>query len=279
MIPGLTLGTGRLGNPIAGLFGQRPILIGMVHLMPLPGSPGWGGSMRAVLERGLADSRALAAAGFDGILIENFNDHPFYPNEAPQETVAALAVCAAASAAAVEIPIGVNLLRNDGPGAMAVAVASGARFIRVNVHTGVMASDQGWLEGRAHETLRLRGRLGQDVRILGDVLVKHAAPLPGASLEQLAEDTFYRGCADALILSGRGTGRPTELSRIERVRAVVPDAPLFVGSGVTFETLKETAQLADGIIVGTSISRDEGRAGSGIDPRRADLFVRAARST
>ena len=173
---------------LADLFGIPKPLVGMVHLSALPGSPRWGGSMDAVLERALADAAALEAAGFHGLMVENYADVPFYPDTVPPETVAAMAVTVREVARNTRLAVGVNLLRNDACGALAVAHAAGARFIRVNVHTGVMAADQGLLAGRAHETLRLRRRLDAPVAVFADVWVKHAAPFPGMTLEQAAED-------------------------------------------------------------------------------------------
>jgi membrane complex biogenesis BtpA family protein len=259
----------------AEIFGNRKPLIGMVHLLPLPGAPGWQGSMDSVLARALADAAALEAAGLDGLLVENYADVPFYPERAPAETIAALAVCAREVIRSTRLPVGVNLLRSDGPGALAVAHAAGARFVRINVHSGVMATDQGLLSGRAHETLRLRRQIDAQVAIFADVWVKHAAPLPGSDLAQAAEDTFHRGMADALIVSGSGTGKPADLARVDAVRKAVPDAPVLIGSGVTPDTVAAALARADGAIVGSALARD-GMAGAGVDPDRAAALVRAA---
>lgn len=264
--------------PLSEIFGNARPLIGMVHLLPLPGSPRWGGSMTAVIERAVADASALEAAGFDGVLVENYLDAPFYPERVPVETATALAVCAREVVRSVRVPVGVNVLRNDAEAALAVALAAGGRFVRVNVHTGAMLADQGLLTGRAHETLRLRGRLGgEGIALFADVWVKHAVPLPGADLQRTAEDTFYRGLADALIVTGPGTGRATDPERVTLVREAVPEAPVLVGSGVTAEVAARVLAVADGAIVGSAVQRD-GRAGQGVDPERAAAFVRAARA-
>jgi uncharacterized protein len=262
---------------LSAIFGQVRPLIGMVHLAPLPGSPGWAGSMHAVMERALADADALESAGFDGLLVENYSDVPFYPDRVPPETLTAMAVCARELTRTARIPLGVNVLRNDAHGALSVAVAAGARFIRVNVHTGVMIADQGLLTGQAHETVRLRRTLGADVAIFADIAVKHAAPFPGVELEQSAEDAFHRGLADALIITGSGTGKRTDLGRIDLVRRAVPEAAILVGSGVTSTTVSEVLALADGAIVGSDACRD-GKAGTGIDPARAQQLIAALRS-
>jgi membrane complex biogenesis BtpA family protein len=185
-------------------------------------------------------------------------------------------VCVREVVRSVAIPVGVNLLRNDAIGALAVAAAAGAQFIRVNVHSGQMLTDQGPLVGQAHETLRLRARLGCSVAILADVWVKHATPPPGASLELAAEDTFRRGLADALIVTGTGTGKATDLEQVRRVKAAVPEAPVWIGSGITPETVLHALSVADGLIVGSSLELD-GVAGTGVDPDRAQALTRRIR--
>lgn len=269
---------------LPALFGTAKPLIGMVHLLPLPGSPRWGGSMNAVLDRATADARRLAGAGVDGVMVENYSDTPFYPAALPPETLAALAVAAREVVREVGVPVGVNALRNDALGAVATAVAAGARYVRINVHTGVMATDQGLLSGAAHDTLRLRAHLQpasdshlRPLAIFADVWVKHATPLPGADLAQAAEDTYHRGGADALIVSGSGTGKPTDLTRVRAVREAVPVAPILLGSGVTAASAAAMAAASDGAIVGSAMQWD-GLGGNPVDPDRAARLVEAWRA-
>jgi len=154
------------------------------------------------------------------------------------------------------VPVGVNVLRNDPLAALAIAAATDASFIRVNVHIGAMVTDQGLIEGQAAETLRLREMLDLDVAILADVGVKHATPFDEQwTLEQEAKDAWNRGLADALIVSGRGTGAPTRREDLERIHQAVPNAILVVGSGVRNETVSEYS-LASALIVGTAFKRD-----------------------
>lgn len=232
--------------------------------------------MERVLNRARADAAALAEGGADAALVENIGDAPFYPGPLPPETVAALAVAARAVAAETGIPLGINALRNDAAAALAVAAATGAAFIRVNVHTGAMVTDQGWLEGRAHETLRARERLAPQAAIVADVLVKHAVPPPGLTLERAARDTWERGLADALIISGAGTGEATAVADLERARQAVPGAPLLAGSGATPETVRALLDVADGVIVGTALERD-GVPGGPVEVERVRRLVEAAR--
>ena len=259
-------------TPIWGV-NSRP-LVGMVHLLPLPGAPRWDGSMAGVIGRARADAAALAAGGFHGVMVENFLDAPFHPAAVPAETVAAMAVIVDRVREECGLPVGVNVLRNDAYAALAIAAATSARFIRVNVHTGAMLTDQGWLDGRAHETLRTRLRLAPDVAILADVLVKHAVAPAGLTAGDAARDSWHRGLADALIVSGTATGAAVDTAQLDDVRSAVPDAPVWLGSGVDAGNAAALLERADGAIIGSALAYD-GVAGNGIDPARVRRFTAA----
>ena len=159
------------------IFNTTNPVIGVVHLLPLPTSARWGGSLTAVIERAEQEATALAAGGVDGIIVENFFDAPFTKERVDPAVISAMTLIVDRIKNLVVVPVGINLLRNDSLGAMAIASTINAQFIRVNVLTGIMATDQGLIEGNAHELLRYRRELGADVAILADVLVKHARPL------------------------------------------------------------------------------------------------------
>ena len=252
-------------------------VVGMVHLVPLPGSPRWAGSMRDVLAAALADARALIDGGVDALLVENFGDAPFTPGRVEPATVAAMSVVAAEVRR--EFPrtrLGLNVLKNDARAALGVAAAVGAEFIRVNVHAGAVLADQGVVQSDAYSTLRDRRLLGVDVAIVADVGGKHAVPLAPVETEQMARDLVHRGLADALVVSGAATGQATPLGEVKRVRSAVPDVPLLIGSGVTAETAAELLSVADGLIVGTSVKRD-GDVRQPVDRARVEKLVAAAR--
>jgi hypothetical protein len=249
----------------------------MVHLLPLPGSPRYGGSRQAILDRAVADARALERAGFDAVLVENYGDVPFHAGTVEPHVLADMTAIAAAVCHAVGITVGVQVLRNDAAAGLSIAAAVGASFVRVNVHTGAMITDQGIIQGDAAGTLRLRARIDSHVRIFADVFVKHARPYPGDTIETAAHDAVHRGCADALIVSGEGTGSATDVRDIERVRTAVP-VPVYVGSGATPDTAAALLQVADGIIVGTSVKHDCITAAP-VDEKRAAMLVQSARRT
>ncbi|MBC7998392.1 MAG: BtpA/SgcQ family protein, partial [Leptolyngbya sp.] len=176
-----------------------------------------------------------------------------------------------------DLPIGVNVLRNDALTALAVAATTGARFIRVNVLTGAMLTDQGIIEGEAHALHLYRRQLmaNKDVRILADVLVKHASPLADSDIRLIAKDTVKRGLADGLIVSGTATGSAPDMSDFESVKEVLPDVPLFCGSGCTAGNITAILSVADGAIVGTSLKR-QGEVSNPVDVERVRALAKAA---
>ncbi len=258
------------------LFGPGKALIGVVHLLPLPGSPRWNGNLKSVLNRATVEAGILQDGGAHGIIVENFGDAPFRTGRVEPETVAAMTRAVEQVRATVSLPVGINMLRNDAVSALAVAIATGAEFIRVNVHYGVMATDEGIVEGEAYETTRRRRSLNADVRILADVLVKHAAPMGQSDIGLVAQETTRRALADGLIVSGPATGQPTNSFDVSSVRRAVPDGFVLVGSGITESNAGRILGNADGAIVGTSIKR-EGHVANPVDPERirrlADIFA------
>jgi membrane complex biogenesis BtpA family protein len=249
------------------------LLIGVVHLQPLPGSPRFAGSLESILDLAVADARAYERGGADAVIIENFGDAPFTKGPVGPETLAAMTAAGRAVRAAVKIPIGFNVLRNDARAALALCAACGGAFIRVNVHTGAMLTDQGLIEGDAYHTVRYRRALCPEVKLYADVHVKHAVPLGPWRLEDAARDTMERGLADALIVSGRGTGVAADIRDVERVRRACPRAKILLGSGVSVGNAREFMRAADGAIVGSSLKR-AGRLDNPVDVKRVAALRR-----
>ena len=253
---------------------RRKLLVGVVHLQSLPGSPRWRGDIDSLIEFAANDARAYERGGADAVFVENFGDVPFTKGAVAPETVAAMAAAGRAIRQAVKIPLGFNVLRNDGRAALALCAVCGGAFVRINVHCGAMLTDQGLIEGNAYETLRYRQRMCPDAAIFADVHVKHAVPLGNWSIEDAARDTIERGLADALIVSGAGTGLAADLADVERVRRTTSRAKILLGSGVTLKNVKDFMPVADGFIVGSSLKRD-GKLTNPVDPKRVAALVRA----
>ncbi len=252
-------------------------LIGMVHALPLPGAPSHHPPTGAIVERAVEDAIRLEESGFDAVLVENYGDAPFFADRVPPVTVASMARVVSAVRASVDIPVGVNVLRNDAIAALSIAAACDARFIRVNILSSMMYTDQGPIVGQAARLSRLRAALSPKIEVLADLFVKHATPPPGLSIEDAATDLRDRAMADGIILSGRGTGLPADRDMIRQVRRAIPDTRLLVGSGVDSESVASVLQTADGVIVGTAI-KEQGDVRRPVDPAHARALVQAARS-
>ena len=244
----------------------------MLHLLPLPGSPRFGGSLEVIRSAVLSDAEALVAGGVHGLLLENFGDAPFYPARVPQYVVAQMTALACEIRRQFPPPLGINVLRNDGCAALAVAHAAGAQFIRVNVLCGARVADQGLIQGVAHDLLRERSVLGADVKIFADVNVKHSAPVAERPLADEVADTLHRGLADAIIVSGSATGQPTDLAHVRAVKQAAIAAPVFVGSGVTADSIGRYLPFCDGFIIGSAFKR-EGRAEEPVEVERVKAIV------
>lgn len=258
------------------LFKTPNPIIGVVHLLPLPTSPRWGGSLKTVIERAEREATALASGGVDGIIVENFFDAPFTNGQVDPAVVSAMTLIVDRLMNLVTVPIGINVLRNDALSGLAIASIVGASFIRVNVLTGVMATDQGLIEGQAHQLLRYRRELGSDVKILADVLVKHARPLGSPNLTTAVQETIERGLADGVILSGWATGNPPSLEDLELAIAAAKGTPVFIGSGANWDNISTLMQAANGVIVCSSLKR-HGQLEQPVDPIRVSQFVEATR--
>lgn len=228
--------------------------IGMLHLPPLPGSPDHTESLNGIESHVLRDLACLVDAGFDAVMIENFGDVPFFPGRVPEITVASMTRIAAAVRREWTGPLGINVLRNDGLSALAIALAVNANFIRVNVLTSARLTDQGIVSGIAADLCRARThwRAG-NIGIWADVNVKHSAAIATQSLEDETADLIARGGADVVIVSGRATGDETPLNELATVRSVAGQTPVVVGSGVSTENLDNQIKHCSGVIVGTSL--------------------------
>lgn len=259
---------------LTSIFQTATPVLGVVHLLPLPTSPRWQGNLQGVIDRAEQEATALASGGVSGIIVENFFDAPFPKDAVDPAVVSAMSLIVHRLQQLVTVPVGINVLRNDAHSALAIATCVGAQFIRVNVLTGVMATDQGLIEGKAHELLRYRRELGSDVKILADVLVKHARPLGTPNLNSAVQETIERGLADGIILSGWTTGSPPSLEDLELAKTAAKETPVFIGSGADWENITKLMQAADGVIVASSLKR-KGDLNQPIDPIRVRQFVEA----
>ncbi len=252
-------------------------LIGMVHLEPLPGSPRWSGEMAALLAAAVRDAEALLEGGCDALIVENMGDLPYLRGRVDPETVAAMALAVdRVRQVAGATPVGLQLLAAANREALGVAVACGARFLRVEGFAYAHVADEGWIEACAADLLRARRALGADVAVWADIQKKHSAHAVTADLDlgQWAHGAAFCG-ADCVIVTGEATGASTPAASVTAARA--GGLPVAVGSGVTPADAAALGAVADGLIVGSALKVD-GRWRNPVDVDRVRA-VRAALST
>ena len=264
-------------NALTALFARRKPVIGVVHLPPLPGSPGYDGeAMDALTDFALAEAERYRAGGMDGLIVENHGDIPFAkPDRLGPETAACMAVITDAVRRASGLPIGVNVLANAAVAALAVAKAAGAQFVRVNQWANAYVANEGLIEGPAAEATRYRSWLrSRSVRIFADVHVKHGAHAITAdrSVGELARDVEFFD-ADATIVTGERTGDAAAMDELRAIASATA-LPVLVGSGVTPGNVGEILAVADGVIVASSLKRD-GVWWNPVDPDRVAAFAQA----
>jgi membrane complex biogenesis BtpA family protein len=269
------------GSALMDIFGRTDrVLIGVAHLLPLPGSPDYaGGGPEPIYERALADARSYRAAGFDGLIVENHGDIPFAkPDDIGPETAAHMAVAADRIRRETGLPIGVNVLANAALHALAVATAAGARFVRVNQWANAYVANEGLIEGAAAQASRYRRQIGApDVRIFADAHVKHGAHaiVQDRPIAELVRDVEFFN-ADVVIATGQRTGHPADLDYLRTIRAAAT-LPTLVGSGATPDNVRDILSIVDGVIVASALKVD-GCWWNAVDPERVKLFALRARS-
>ena len=238
------------------LFGTSKPIIGMVHVLPLPGSPYYrNGSLAQVYEQAVEEALILEEGGVDGILLENAGDIPFLkPDDIGFETIGGMSVIGDRVRRATKLPLGFNIVANAAKASLACAKSSGAQFVRVNQWANAYVANEGIVEGAASQAMRYRRALdGEDIVVLADVHVKHGshAIVGDRDIEDQARDVEFFG-AEVLIATGTRTGHATAPSEVKQIRAGSV-GPILVGSGFSSENAAELLSVADGAIVGSYV--------------------------
>lgn len=258
------------------LFGKTKAVAGMIHVGALPGTPRWGGSIGAIIDRAYEEARIYTRAGLDGLMIENMHDVPYLCGGVGPEITAAMTVVGLGVRDVSNLPLGVQILAAANREALAVASASGAAFVRVENFAYAHVADEGLMPvAEAGPLLRYRRQIeAEDVKVFADVKKKHSshALTADVSLAEAASTTEFFG-ADAVVVTGTATGQPTSPEDVATVRKAV-NVPVCIGSGLTPENLPALWPHADVFIVGSYFKRD-GLWSNPIDQQRVSRLMAA----
>ena len=259
---------------IPSLFGVPRALVGVVHTGGLPGTPSAQQTIDQIVETAVAEARVYAAAGFHGVMIENTHDRPYLKGAVGPEIVAAMAVIGHEVRRAAPLPLDIQVLAGANDCAMAVALACGASFVRVEGFVFAHVADEGLIQSSAGTLLRYRRAIGADrIRVFADIKKKHSAHAltVDVSLEETAKAAEFF-LADGVIVSGIATRHAADVAEVKAVASAVA-VPTLVGSGITLANLHDYSD-ADALIVGSSVKR--GGIWSGVlDESLAGALARA----
>ncbi len=261
-------------SDLSATFGVNKPVIGMCHLLGLPGVPRYDAAAGVdhITECARAELAKLQDGGVDGVLFCNENDIP-YSTSVGVEAAATMAAVIGRIREEIRVPFGVNLLW-DAKASLAVACATGASFVR-EVFTGVFDTDMGLLAPDFGKLAAYRHSLGADhVAIYANVTPEFSRSIAHRTVAERAAGAAYMG-VDALLISGPAAGVAAPLGAIEEAKVAAPGTPVLANTGVTVETLEPVLQVADGAIVGTSLKVD-GHTWNLVDQQRVSAMMEKA---
>ena len=252
-------------------FGVDKPIIAMCHLQALPGDPSYDpvGGMAKVVEMARTDLSALQDGGVDAVMFSNEFSLPYLTRVRP-ETTAAMGRVIGELMRFIEVPFGVNVLW-DPLASIDLAAATGALFIR-EIMSGVYASDFGLWNTNVGETIRHKGRLAPDLRMLFNIVPEAASYLGSRSVDDVARSTVFNNRPDALCVSGLTAGSETDTRVLSSVKKAVPDTVVFCNTGCRIDNVERQLSVSDGAVVGSTFKVD-GKFENPVDPARVKAFM------
>ncbi len=256
------------------IFANNKPIIGVIHLLPLPGSPKYSGSIDTIIELAEREAKFLYEARVDGLIIENYNDEPFTLKEPSSEQLALMASIITIVGRQIAIPIGVNVHFNAWRAEIALAFACKAQFARIEAFIDTVITAAGIVQPCSAEITRYRKEIGaSDVALWADLQPKFSRNVLPTSLAESARMAQI-STADAVIVTGPATGLTTPLEDVKAVKDVI-DLPVLVGSGATSNNIQAVLQTASGVIVGSAF-KENGNVYNEVTPASIETFLKAA---
>ena len=238
------------------VFGVSKPVISMLHLMALPGDPGFDvkGGMKAVIDRARRELDALQSGGVDAVMFSNEFSLPYLTKTEPITAISMARVIGELQSE-IKVPFGVNVLW-DGEASIELATATGASFVR-EIFTGVYASDFGLWNTNVGQAARHRSRLGaSNVKLLFNIVPESAVYLSERSIEDITKSTVFASLPDGLCVSGLTAGAATDTQILTKVKAAAGNTPVFVNTGVRANNAADQLAIADGAVIGTFFKKD-----------------------
>lgn len=256
------------------LFGQEKVAIGMIHVLPLPGSPMYDGDMDKIIQQAIKEAKIYADSGIDSIIVENMHDSPYLAGEVYDETARTMIKICESVKDVFKRPIGIQILDSANIQAIDVAKKAGLDFIRAGGFVFGYMANSGYIKASAGELLRHRKKIGaENIKIFADVKKKHAAHAITADVDIVQTALEAEHCrADGVIVTGKFTGLESDVKEVKDVKKAV-NIPVLIGSGITTENIDKYIDYADGFIVG-SYFKENGKWYNTVNSDKVNQFVK-----
>ena len=251
------------------------LVIGALHVPALPGTPGSRTPVDELVDFAVENSRLFESAGADALYVQNVGGG-IGPKRSNVDTVALMSVITRAVVQAVSIPVGVTLAGHDAAGAIAVAFAGGASFVRLKVYVGAMLKAEGVIEGCAEEALRERDRLGaESLLFMVDIHDRTGISLGRETVVEVADWAARFGRADALIVTGATPDESVQM--LDAVRDSGVKVPLFCGGSANVGNVSRLLEHCQGVIVSSAWMSDAPTPKPTWDPKKIRVFMERAK--
>lgn len=242
-----------MANTIFDNLNGKKLVIGLVHLLPMPGTPLYQeGNLEKMTEKAIADCKALQNAGADGGLIQSVD--VYYPatDDTDYARVATIAMIAGRVRAEVgpDFKIGVQLMWNCITPSLAACKAAGADFTRCTALAASADSPYGRTEANPLKVAEYRNKIcAGNIGMISEISGYHfKGEYSKSTIQQLAAASMRLG-ANAIEIMNK------DFEMNERLVRDVKEAgnfPVILGGGTSVENCKERLRSADGALVGTA---------------------------
>lgn len=256
---------------------KRKVVLGVVHLAPLPGSPFHEpGELPRILDTAVRSAVALREGGADGCLLQTADRVHSLANDADPARTAALTLITRAvlEATGSDFFTGVQMMRNGVNASLAIARVCNGAFVRVGGLVGVALTDYGILQPDPLAVMEYRAKIeAQDVIVIADVASMQfrwwGEPRPVAEIALAAR----RVGADAVAISDRDDERAREM--IESIRLAAPDLPILLAGNTNQSNARALLTSANGVFVGRCL--ESAGWGSVVSVERVRSYVGVVR--
>jgi len=259
----------------ANIFKNKKLLIGMIHVKALPGTPSNKLSPKQIVDKCIAEAKIYNDNNIDSIMIENMHDIPYLKRKVGPEIVTMMSVIAVEIRKIIpqERPIGIQILAGANIDALAVAHTSNLNYIRAEGFVYAHVADEGFFESDAGELLRYRKQIGaESVNIFTDIKKKHSSNYitNDLSIAEMAKNAEFF-LSDGIVITGSSTGFEADVEEIISVRKET-NLPILIGSGITYDNIDKYFNYAEGFIIG-SYFKEKGYWKNDLDENKIGSFV------